>query len=46
MSELLDSVPSVRDRVRVVPVEENVFVRPGPRVVEAAQQLNGIFDGR
>jgi iron complex transport system substrate-binding protein len=45
MSELLDSIPSVRDHVRVMPVEENVFVRPGPRVVEAAQQLNAILDG-
>jgi len=43
--ELLDSVPSVRDRARAVPVEENVFVRPGPRVVEAARQLNAILGG-
>jgi ABC-type hemin transport system substrate-binding protein len=44
MQELLDAAPGLRDRVRVVPVEENVFVRPGPRVVEAARQLNGILD--
>ena len=46
MRELLDSVPSVRDRVRAVPVDENVFVRPGPRVVQAARQLNAILDAQ
>ena len=43
MRELLDSVPGVRDHARVVAVEENVFVRPGPRVVQAARQLNAIL---
>jgi ABC-type hemin transport system substrate-binding protein len=46
MNELLDAAPGLRGRVRVVAVEENVFVRPGPRVVEAARQLNAILDGR
>jgi len=46
MRELLDAAPGVRDHARVVPVEENVFVRPGPRVVQAAQQLNAILDNR
>ena len=46
MQELLDAAPGLRDRVRVVPVEENVFVRPGPRVVEAARQLNAILDAQ
>ena len=31
-------------RVKVVFVEENVFTRPGPRVGEAAKQLNAILD--
>jgi len=46
MQELLDAAPGLRKHARVVAVEENVFVRPGPRVVEAARQLNGILDGR
>ncbi len=46
MQELLDAAPGLRDRVRVVPVEENVFVRPGPRVVQAARQLNAILDAQ
>jgi len=44
MRELLDAAPGVRDHARVVAVEENVFVRPGPRVVTAARQLNAILD--
>lgn len=46
MQELLDAAPGLRAHARVVAVEENVFVRPGPRVVEAARQLNAILDGR
>jgi len=46
MQELLDAAPGVRDHARVVAVEENVFVRPGPRVVEAARQLNAILDAQ
>lgn len=46
MQELLDAAPGVREHARVRPVEENVFVRPGPRVVEAARQLNAILDQR
>ena len=44
MQELLDAAPGLRGRVRVVAVEENVFVRPGPRVAQAARQLNAILD--
>jgi len=46
MKELLDAAPGVRDHTRVIAVEENVFVRPGPRVVEAARALNAILDQR
>jgi len=46
MKELLDAAPGVRDHARVIAVEENVFVRPGPRVVEAARALNAILDQR
>jgi ABC-type hemin transport system substrate-binding protein len=45
MRDLLDSAPGVRAHARAVPVDENVFVRPGPRVVQAARQLNAILDG-
>jgi ABC-type hemin transport system substrate-binding protein len=30
---------------RIVAVDENVFSRPGPRIVEAAHRLNAILDG-
>jgi len=30
--------------VRAVAVDEDVFTRPGPRVVRAAEELNGILD--
>jgi len=46
MEQLLVRAPNVRERARVVPVDENPFVRPGPRVVEAARQLNAILDGQ
>jgi ABC-type hemin transport system substrate-binding protein len=31
---------------QVVPIDENVFTRPGPRVSQAAAALNAILDGR
>jgi ABC-type Fe3+-hydroxamate transport system substrate-binding protein len=37
-------VPSVR--AEVVAVDEDIFQRPGPRVVEAAKRLNAILDAR
>ncbi len=46
VQQLLARAPGVRERTRIVPVEENVFVRPGPRVVEAARQLNAILDAQ
>ena len=32
--------------VVAIPVDENLFTRPGPRVGEAGEILNGILDGR
>jgi ABC-type hemin transport system substrate-binding protein len=46
IEELLDAAPGLRGRVRVMAVEENVFVRPGPRVAQAARQLNAILDAQ
>jgi len=40
---LLQRVPGLR--MRVVPVNEDIFQRPGPRMAEAAKMLNGILDG-
>jgi iron complex transport system substrate-binding protein len=40
---LLQRVPGLR--TRVVPVNEDIFQRPGPRMAEAAKMLNGILDG-
>ena len=31
---------------QILAVDENVFSRPGPRIVAAAQRLNAILDGR
>jgi ABC-type hemin transport system substrate-binding protein len=39
---LVKRVPSLR--MRVVPVNEDIFQRPGPRVAEAAAALNAILD--
>jgi iron complex transport system substrate-binding protein len=44
VDELLSVAPSLK-KVRAVPVDENLFTRPGPRVGEAAAELNRIFDG-
>lgn len=40
---LLQRVPGVK--MRVVPVNEDIFQRPGPRVAQAAAALNAILDG-
>ena len=39
---LLERAPGLHSRV--IPVNENVFQRPGPRLAEAAAQLNAILD--
>jgi iron complex transport system substrate-binding protein len=44
INELLHAAPSLRKKTRFVPVDENTFTRPGPRVVEAAAGLNEILD--
>ncbi|HUP60303.1 MAG TPA: ABC transporter substrate-binding protein [Thermoanaerobaculia bacterium] len=44
MKVLMQRVPSLR--AEVVPVDEDVFQRPGPRVVLAAAALNAILDAR
>lgn len=41
---LLDRVPETRSRIALVAVDENRFTRPGPRVAEAAKELNAILD--
>ena len=40
---LLRRVPSLK-KMRVVPVNEDIFQRPGPRMAEAARALNAILD--
>lgn len=42
VSELLRRAPGIHPRV--VAVDQDVFQRPGPRVVEAAKALNAILD--
>ena len=37
-------LPGAPPRVQAVAVDENVFTRPGPRMGEAARQLNEILD--
>jgi iron complex transport system substrate-binding protein len=39
---LLKRVPGLR--MRVIPVNEDIFQRPGPRMAEAARALNAILD--
>lgn len=41
---LVQRVPGLR--VEVVPVDESIFQRPGPRVAAAAKALNAILDAR
>jgi len=42
MAALRARVPELKGEV--VAVNEDVFLRPGPRVVEAARRLNAILD--
>ncbi len=41
---LFRAAPELRKRTTAVAVDENRFTRPGPRLVEAAAELNGILD--
>jgi iron complex transport system substrate-binding protein len=42
IATLLARAPGIRSRV--VPVDDDIFQRPGPRVVDAAKALNAILD--
>lgn len=44
MRELLDAAQGVHPRT--AGVTENVFVRPGPRMVDAARELNAVLDSQ
>lgn len=44
VERLFAPAPDVLRRVTLVAVDENVFTRPGPRVVNAAARLNEIID--
>ncbi len=44
MQQLLVRAPGVAAHARLIGVDEGTFERPGPRVVEAARQLNAILD--
>lgn len=44
LERLFQAQPALLDRVELVPVDDNLFTRPGPRVAEAAAALNGILD--
>jgi hypothetical protein len=41
---LLRAAPELRARTTAVAVNENLFTRPSPRLVEAARSLNAILD--
>jgi iron complex transport system substrate-binding protein len=43
LDDLVRSAPSLA-KARIIPVDENLFTRPGPRVAEAAAGLNAILD--
>lgn len=45
IEQLLRAAPELRKTMRIVPVDDNLFTRPGPRVPQTAQQLNSILDG-
>lgn len=45
IEQLFRAAPELRKTMRVVPVDDNLFTRPGPRVPQTAQQLNSILDG-
>ena len=44
IDKILNVSADLKRRVTVVPVDENLFTRPGPRVAVAAQELNRILD--
>ena len=44
IDKMLSVSPDLKRRVTVVAVDENLFTRPGPRVAQAAQELNRILD--
>ncbi|HUP44439.1 MAG TPA: helical backbone metal receptor [Thermoanaerobaculia bacterium] len=44
VERLFSAAPSVLRGLQIVPVDDNHFTRPGPRVVEAAARLNEIMD--
>ena len=44
LAPLLRSAPELKTRSMIAGVDENVFTRPGPHVVEAAAELNRIID--
>jgi len=44
ITPLLRAVPELRNRAMIVAVDENRYTRPGPQVVDAAADLNGIID--
>jgi len=44
IERLFDVSPALKSKIEMVPVDENVFTRPGPRVVSAAARLNAIID--
>ena len=41
---LFRAAPELRSRSTAVAVDENLFTRPGPRLVHAAEELNAILD--
>lgn len=44
VERLFAAQPGLLQKVQLVAVDENVFTRPGPRVVDAAARLNEIID--
>jgi len=44
IAPLLRAAPELRNRAMIVAIDENRYARPGPRVVDAAADLDGIID--
>lgn len=44
IDELFAARPGILRQIDIVAVDDNRFTRPGPRVAEAAAELNGIID--
>lgn len=44
LEKLLEVAPALEQRIALIAVDENLFTRPGPRVVAAAMELNRILD--